>query len=83
MYTGELALRVGWTIMYGSIPVLIGLAMLGALVALLVPREERALEAKFGDVYRQNKARVPRWPGVARRDRVPAEPGAAPDTSPK
>ena len=79
MYTGELALWLGWAILYGSVPVLIGFAVLGAVVALLAPREERALEAKFGDVYRQNKARVPRWPGVARRDRVPAQLGAAPD----
>ena len=79
MYVGELALWLGWTILYGSIPVLIGFAVLGAVVARLAPREERALEAKFGDVYRQYKARVPRWLGVARRDRVPGEPGAAPD----
>ena len=79
MYVGELALWLGWAILYGSIPVLIGFAVLGAVVARLAPREERALEAKFGDVYRQYKARVPRWLGVARRDRVPAEPAAAPD----
>ena len=29
--------------------------------------------------YRQYKARVPRWLGVARRDRLPAEPGTSPD----
>ena len=79
MYIGELALWLGWAILYGSIPVLIGFAVLGAVVALLAPWEERALEAKFGDVYRQYKARVPRWLGVARRDRVPAEPGTAPE----
>jgi protein-S-isoprenylcysteine O-methyltransferase Ste14 len=76
MYVGELALWLGWTILYGSIPVLIGFAVLGAVVARLAPREERALEAKFGDAYREYKARVPRWLGVARRDRVAAEPGA-------
>jgi protein-S-isoprenylcysteine O-methyltransferase Ste14 len=79
MYVGELALWLGWAILYGSIPVLIGFAVLGAVVARLAPREERALEAKFGDVYLRYKARVPRWLGVARRDRAPAEPGAAPD----
>ena len=79
MYVGQLALWLGWAILYGSIPVLIGFAALGAVVALLAPREERALEAKFGDVYRQYKARVPRWLGIARQDRVPAEPGAEPD----
>ncbi len=79
MYVGELTLWLGWTILYGSISVLIGFAVLGAVVARLAPREERALEAKFGDVYREYKARVPRWLGVARRDQVPAESGAAPD----
>ncbi len=78
MYVGELALWLGWAIRYGSIPVLVGLAVLGAVVARLVPREERALEAKFGGVYRQYRARVPRWLGVAHRDRAPAEPGATP-----
>ena len=61
MYIMELTLWLGWTILYGSVPVLIGFAALGASVARLAPREERALEAKFGDAYRQYKARVPRW----------------------
>ena len=78
MYVGELALWLGWAILYGSIPVLIGFSVLGALVACLVPREERALEAKFGDTYRQYKARVPALFGVARQDRAPAEPVATP-----
>jgi hypothetical protein len=30
MYIGELALWLGWAILYGSIPVLIGVAVLGA-----------------------------------------------------
>jgi protein-S-isoprenylcysteine O-methyltransferase Ste14 len=77
MYAGELALWLGWTILYGSIPVLIGFAVLGGVVAVLAPREERALESKFGEGYRQYKARVPRWPGAARRNRVPPEQGDA------
>jgi protein-S-isoprenylcysteine O-methyltransferase Ste14 len=64
MYVGELALWLGWAILYGSIPVLIGFAVLGAVVAQLAPREERALEAKFGEVYCQYRARVPRWLGI-------------------
>ena len=79
MYVGELALWLGWTVLYGSIPVLVGFAALAALVGLLAPREERALEAKFGEVYRRYKARVPRWVGLPGRGRAEAEPGAAPD----
>jgi len=79
MYIGELALWLGWAILYGSIAVLIGFAVLCAIVARLAPREERALEAKFGERYRQYKARVPRWLGIARRDWVSAEPDATPD----
>ena len=61
MYLGELSLWLGWAVLYGSIPVLIGFAALVVMVGVLAPREERALEAKFGEVYRRYKARVPRW----------------------
>jgi protein-S-isoprenylcysteine O-methyltransferase Ste14 len=42
MYVGELALWLAWAILYGSIPVLIGFAVLGGVVARLAPREERS-----------------------------------------
>src|SRR5262249_43119654 len=80
MYVGELALWLGWAILYGSIPVLIGFAVLAAVVGLLAPREERALEAKVGGVYRRYKARGPRWVGLRGRERVEADPVGAPDS---
>jgi protein-S-isoprenylcysteine O-methyltransferase Ste14 len=79
MYVGELALWLGWAVLYGSIPVLIGFAVLATVVRLLAPSEERALEANFGEVYCRYKARVPRWVGLRGRERAKAEPGAAAD----
>ena len=32
----------------------------------VVPREERELEARFGEAYRQYKRMVPRWLGKVR-----------------
>ena len=66
MYLTELALWLGWAVLYGSVVVLAGFAALFALVSVLAPREERALEAKFGEAYRQYRARVPRWLGLPR-----------------
>ena len=66
MYLTELALWLGWAVMYGSIIVLAGLVALCVVVSILAPREERALEAKFGEAYRQYRARVPRWLGLPR-----------------
>jgi protein-S-isoprenylcysteine O-methyltransferase Ste14 len=67
MYLAELALWLGWAILYGSLPVLIGFLAISLLVSVLAPREEKALEAKFGEVYRVYKSKVPRWLGLPRR----------------
>jgi protein-S-isoprenylcysteine O-methyltransferase Ste14 len=66
MYLTELALWLGWAVLYGSIIVLAGLVALCVVVSILAPREERTLEAKFGEAYRQYRARVPRWLGLPR-----------------
>jgi len=67
MYLSELALLLGWTIFYGSIVVLLAFAVASAFFNLVhVPREERALEARFGDAYREYKRIVPRWFGKVR-----------------
>lgn len=67
MYVATFALWLGWTLFYGSIAVLL-LSVLGAAVYSLVfvPREEGALEARFGDSYLQYKNKVPRWLGKIR-----------------
>jgi hypothetical protein len=76
MYLTELALWLGWAVLYGSIIVLAGFVALCVVMSILAPREERALEAKFGEANRQYRARVPLWLGSPRGDRTPAEPTA-------
>jgi protein-S-isoprenylcysteine O-methyltransferase Ste14 len=66
MYLAELALWLGWAGLYGSVSVLIGFVVLSAAVSFLARREERALEATFGERYRRYTARVPRWLGLRR-----------------
>ena len=67
MYLAELTLWLGWAVLYGSVIVLVGFLLLCLVVGVLAPREERALEAKFGDTYREYKSRVPRWLGIPGR----------------
>jgi len=56
MYVAELALWLGWALFYGSVPVFVGFVVLGVVMNFVaVPREERALEARFGEAYLQYK----------------------------
>lgn len=55
------AISFGWALLYGSVPVSVGLLIVGTGMGALAPQEERALEARFGEKYRQYKAEVPRW----------------------
>jgi protein-S-isoprenylcysteine O-methyltransferase Ste14 len=65
MYVGGMVIWLGWTLFYGSLAVLLGMIVLWSAIAFLgVPREERTLEAKFGDTYAQYKRAVPRWLGM-------------------
>ena len=68
MYVAELGLWLGWAIFYGSVLILIGFTVLcGVINFIVLPREERALEERFGEVYRQYKRKVPRWLGKTQR----------------
>jgi protein-S-isoprenylcysteine O-methyltransferase Ste14 len=59
---------LGWAIFYGSPVVLIvALVLWASSHYLTVPREERALEARYGDAYREYRRRVPRWLGPGGR----------------
>jgi len=57
---------LGWAIFFGSVVILI-LTVVGwtLLNYLKVPQEERVLEARFGEAYRDYQRRVPRWLGKA------------------
>jgi len=63
MYVSALLLWSGWALFYGSWAVLIGFLALGALSFIVVPREERGLEKRFGETYLRYKKAVPRWVG--------------------
>ncbi len=68
MYLSEQVLWFGWAIFYGSLAVLIAFVVWCLVFNFFaVPREERALEARFGEAYRQYKNTVPRWFGKIRR----------------
>jgi protein-S-isoprenylcysteine O-methyltransferase Ste14 len=65
MYVGLILLLAGFAIMIASDWTLVMTIVLALVLHVgVVRREERYLEAKFGDAYRSYKARVPRygWP---------------------
>jgi len=66
MYVAELGLWLGWALFFGSPGVFIGFVVLLSVVSLVIlPREERGLEAAFGQAYLMYKKQVPRWLGQA------------------
>jgi len=70
MYVGGALLLVGLSILLASDWMLVMTVLFFLVLHVgVVRREERYLEAKFGDAYRAYKARVPRygWPPVGLR----------------
>jgi protein-S-isoprenylcysteine O-methyltransferase Ste14 len=67
IYMAEAVIWLGWMGFYGSL-VLVGIGALALVLGpLVVPREERGLEARFGEAYREYRRTTPRWFGKARR----------------
>ena len=67
LYVAEAAMWLGWASFLGSIPLLIGLALIVAGQNAVVRVEEGRLEADFGEAYLAYKRDVPRWIRLARR----------------
>ena len=68
MYLSELTLLLGWAIFYGSAAVMITFAVAWAVFRFFAePLEERALEARFGELYLDYRNKVPRWLGKTRQ----------------
>jgi len=68
MYLCGMLIWLGWIIFYGSVAVLAGtVGIWGSVAGLVVPWEERKLEARFGEAYLRYKHSVPRWVGKGSR----------------
>ena len=64
MYLFGMLIWLGWIIFYGSVAVFDGAVIIWGIVArLVVPSEERNLEARYGEAYLQYMRSVPRWRG--------------------
>ena len=68
MYLSGMLIWLGWIIFYGSVAVLAGAVVFwGNVAGLVVPWEERKLEARFGEAYLRYKNSIPRWLGKRSR----------------
>lgn len=68
MYLLEIVMWLGWAIFYGSVAVGVTFVLWWVMFAfVMIPSEERVLEARFGQTYLDYKNSVPRWFGLPRR----------------
>jgi protein-S-isoprenylcysteine O-methyltransferase Ste14 len=63
LYLADAIVWLGWAAFYGSL-LLLGLFILGILLGSpVLRREERGLEARFGEAWRAYRQSTPRWFG--------------------
>jgi protein-S-isoprenylcysteine O-methyltransferase Ste14 len=61
MHLEGMGIWVGWTAWFGSVPVGAGLAVLTAIYRAGIAWEERILERRWGDQWREYTRGTPRW----------------------
>ncbi len=62
MYVGLTVALLGFAIFFGSLVMLAAPVILVAVIdRLVIPGEEAAMESRFGEPYREYRARVRRW----------------------
>ena len=61
MYVSEGAMLFGWALYFGNLRLLARSAAFVGAVRYAVSREERTLEARFGDAWQEYTSDVPRW----------------------
>lgn len=62
MYLGLAMILIGWTIVLGQLTPFLMIPLFVILInSQQIQHEERILEQKFGDAYRDYKSRVRRW----------------------
>lgn len=66
-FLSVLLIALGWALFYGSLSILVGALLAWTLFNfIVVPGEERDLQARFGESYLEYKNKVPRWFGRIR-----------------
>ena len=61
IYAGEALMWLGWAVLLRSARVATGLVVMVSGMNVAIRIEERGLERRFGDSYREYLATVPRW----------------------
>ena len=61
MYLSEEMTLIGWALYFGSPSLSAWVAAMAAAMRFAVGREEKTLEDRFGEAWKEYAAAVPRW----------------------